>query len=153
MHTLRIQLRCVLFLTGLSAAVLLNGCGGDRGPQRVLVSGTVSYNGTPVAEGRIRFTPVASSPTPVSGAYIVNGRYKIDCHGGVPIGTHKIQIEGYGRAASAAAPDLTNPASANLRKDNKGGQYLPGKYNRDTQLEVTIEPGSGNIVKDFDLKD
>ena len=30
-------------------------------------------------------------------------------------------------------------------------QYLPRKFNADSQLEITIEPGAGEVTKDFAL--
>jgi len=30
-------------------------------------------------------------------------------------------------------------------------QYFPEKYNVRTELEITVEPGSSKITKDFDL--
>ena len=32
-------------------------------------------------------------------------------------------------------------------------QYIPQKYNANTQLEITIPPGIRSIVKNFDLTD
>lgn len=137
-------------LLALTFAVFV-GCGGDRGPQRVVVSGSITYNGTPVTEGRIRFVPMAVSDAPVSGAYIVDGRYQVDGRGGVPLGMHKIQIEGYRTSNAGTLPDLTKPGRRN--KASSDGQYLPKKFNTDTQLEITIQPGSQNITKDFALTD
>ena len=42
------------------AAALFSGCS-DKGPERVIVSGTVTYKGKPVSDGTILFTPRSTS--------------------------------------------------------------------------------------------
>jgi len=32
-------------------------------------------------------------------------------------------------------------------------QYVPAKYNTSTELQITVEPGSKEIVKNFELMD
>ena len=134
--------------TGLALlAILLGGCGGDRGPQRVVVSGTVNYNGKPIPVGAIHFIPTANNPAPTSGAQIIDGKYEANSHGGVPVGTHRIQIEAYTSQSGAKTAGSAGPPGA----DGLIKQYLPGKYNDNTTLEITIPPGSREITKDFDL--
>jgi hypothetical protein len=135
---------CLALSTAGALAAFSGGCGGDRGPQRVVVSGVVTYNGKPIPDGAIVFAPDATSNTPTSGTTIVNGKYKVDIHGGVPVGQHKIQIEAYRNDKSVCSrfPDV----GARI-------QYLPKKYNVKTELEIAIQPSSQNITKDFDLID
>lgn len=132
-------------------AALCAGCGRGSGPERVVVSGEVTYRGKPVPQGRIRFTPLAGCPLPASGAPIIDGRYRADGHGGVPVGTHAVQIEAYESAAPkpGAAPPPMNPALAKIGRR----QYLPAKYNSQTKLEFKIDPGSRAVVRNFDLTD
>ena len=132
-------------------AALLSGCRGDRGPERVVVSGTVTYNGKPLREGEVRFVPLPAFPAPVTGALIVDGRYSTDGRGGVPVGTHKIQIEA--RRHKAEGPDVSAPPTGSRGFGFRGQQYLPAKYNANTELEITIPPGSPPITKDFQLTD
>lgn len=151
------QLRCCLFRVCLAVTVggilatCLTGCDVDRGPERVLVSGTVSFNGEPVSEGTIRFMPAdANSTSPMAGAMIRDGKYKIDTRGGAPVGTHKILIEGYRVHPSA----MNSNAPIEVQAMTRGVpriQYLPKRYNVDSELQITIESGSEDIVKDFDL--
>jgi hypothetical protein len=137
--------------TLLLMTFFLAGCGGNRGPERVLVSGTVTYKGAPVNEGRIRFIPAAASEVPMSGAYIVEGKYQVDGRGGIPVGTHKVQIEGYRWTGAATPKNPPQSAAPDAIQGSVGSQFLPPKYNTETQLEITIPPGSGKIVKNFDL--
>ena len=137
--------RCVS-CTLLLAAAFLGGCSRDHGPERVVVSGKVAYNGKAIPEGLIRFVPVEASSASVSGATIADGKYKVDSHGGVTVGTHRIEIEAY------------RPRKPQTSRDGgpsrfSGEQYIPRKYNAGTCLEISIQPGSPAITKNFDLTD
>jgi hypothetical protein len=148
--------RCVsrtlqAFVAVLCALVVFGGCGRDRGPERGVVSGTVAYNGKPVSAGMIRFVPAPTSPAPVSVATIADGKYTVDTHGGVPVGTHKVQIEAFRKIGSAAQSAERLPPGA--RDTIPREQYLPAKFNASTQLEITIPSGSRAMTKDFDLRD
>jgi hypothetical protein len=100
----------------------------------------------------IRFVPVPTCPAPAAGAQIADGRYKVDAHGGCPVGTFRIQLEGYRVIAPPNGPS-TAFAKPQWAKDGPAQQYLPEKYNAKTQLEITIPPGSGPITRDFELTD
>lgn len=139
----RSMLVFVVLGLGLSlVASFFAGCG-ERGPERVPVSGTVTYNGKPLPEGTVRFVPVQTSPVPSSGATITEGKYTANASGGVPIGTYHIQIEAYRHVKGG-------PGSLH---ENVLQQYVPRKYNTNTQLQITIEPGSRAITKNFELAD
>ena len=146
---IRRSLARVLFALSLGCAmapVFLGGCNSNDGPERVVVSGTVTYNGNLIPEGDIRFMPVATSTMPMAGAAIKDGKYKVDGRGGVPVGTYKIEIEAY-----RVEPGVTNPPI--MARGAPRIRYLPKRYNVNSELKITIEPGSGNIVKDFSLTD
>jgi hypothetical protein len=137
--------RCVsrtLLCCSIAVAVLA-GCGGDKGPERVVVTGTVTYNGKPIPTGTVQFTPVQTSLVPAAGADITDGKYRADIHGGVPVGTHNIAIEAY-------RPVKGPRGSAH---ENGLQQYIPRKYNADSRMQITIAPGSREIAKNFDLTD
>ena len=139
----RVLLGCAFAATLLSA-----GCGRNQGPERAVISGTVTFNGQPIPDGTIRFVPDASLSLPTTGTVIKDGKYKAERLGGVPVGTHKVQIEAM-RAIRRGPPPKPGE-SAPLRG---GGfqKYIPKKYNDNTQLQFTVEPGSGEIIKNFDL--
>jgi len=135
----------------LTAALLLfipSGCGRD-GPERVIVSGTVTYQGQPLEEGRIRFVPNKETKAPISGGFVRDGKYAVDSKGGVPVGTHKISIEAHRVDPNYKGP--TNPPPDDIENRPPIQQYLPAKYNALTELEITIEPGSSKITEDFNL--
>ena len=135
-----------LYAACFITAALMSGCGGDRGPERVVVSGTITYNGKPISRGLIRFVPDAKSSVPSAAAEIVDGQYRAASYGGVAVGTHKIEIDAYRQAPEK--PGVPIEFSRRARQ-----QYLPTKYNRDSQEKITIESGSGKITRDFQLTD
>ena len=122
----------------------LAGCGGGDGPERVVVTGKVTFQGQPLANGEIRFVPTKGTEAPVSGASIAEGAYRADGLGGVPVGTHKVVIQGF-RAADTPVHD---PIEGDYYPRE---QYLPTKYNDQTELEITVQPGSGTVTKDYEL--
>ena len=137
---------CLAVAVGGVLATFLTGCGGDQGPERVVVSGTVTYNGQPIPKGDIRFMPVATSAMPMAGAEIIDGKYKVDGRGGVPVGTYKIEIEAYRMKSGAPYPAIMGRGAPRI-------QYLPKRHNADSKERITIESGSEDIVKDFSLTD
>jgi hypothetical protein len=130
---------------------LLGGCGGNQGPERVIVSGTVTFGGKPIPNGKIWFLPDRTSNAPTAVALIADGNFVADSHGGVPVGTHKVQIEAYQTASGRNKPGDAIPPTVGVQ--GVGPQYLPAKYNSNSQLTMTIQPGSRAITKNFDLTD
>ena len=43
------------------ALVALFGCGDNSGPDKLIISGTVTFQGAPIEKGQIRFTPTADT--------------------------------------------------------------------------------------------
>ena len=125
---------------GVVLSAITAGCSQSQ-YDRVTVSGTVTHNGQPLKRGKIRFYPVGEEKGSLSGADIIDGKYVIDRRGGVPAGTHRIEIKAYN------VPDGPRVSIT------EASQYLPAKYNSNSELELTIEPDSASMVKDFDLTD
>mgnify|MGYP001219782246 CR=1 FL=1 len=76
------------------------GCGAQSEVSRRQVSGFVTFDGSPLASGQIRFVPVPSGPAAV--APISQGTYEVTNKGGVPLGEAKEEI-----IASSDAPPMT----------------------------------------------
>lgn len=131
--------------------MLFSGCGED-GPERTIVSGTVTFNGHPIEMGLIRFVPARQTAAPVSGAEIRNGCYSVTKWGGVPVGTHRIEVIAHRARHQKGGAEPPSPV-LNASGGQPMEQYIPEKYNIETTLEITIPSGSGKIVKDFDLTD
>ena len=130
---------------GILLLLMAAGCG-PGGPERTIVSGTVTFDGQGVQEGTIRFVPTQDTTLPVSGAPIQDGQYRVDALGGVPVGAHRVEIEATRADPKAAAPGEEIPGVEGPPRE----QYIPAKYNRDSELQVTIESGQA-VTKDFDL--
>ena len=126
--------------------LLLAGCGGADG-LGVGVAGRVSYDGQPVQEGSIAFIPADAASGPSAGAVIYDGRYEIDAAHGPAPGPHRVEIIAQ-RKTGRQIRDAFQPGPDNLVDEIE--QFLPVKYNRQSDLTVTLEPGSNEGV-DFHL--
>ena len=60
---------------------------------QAMVHGTVTCNGQVVETGGARFVPIEVTKGPASHGVIVNGKYRIDIRGGVPIGKHRVEVD------------------------------------------------------------
>jgi hypothetical protein len=111
------------------------GCGGgDKGPKKHDITGTVSYNGQTISEGDITLLP-ADGSVGGEGGKIKDGKYAMKAREG----KNKVQI-----MATRAVPGKKGPMGEDLVE-----QYIPEKYNEKTTIEVTVE--SGKTEYNFDL--
>ncbi|MEW4564741.1 hypothetical protein AB1K70_19530 [Bremerella sp. JC770] len=124
----------VLFVAGCSGA--------SDGPERAVVSGSVTYQGKPLESGDILFTPVAGNDSPAAGAVITDGQYVTTNKGGVPMGKFQVKITGF----------RLRPGSGQNGDMQEFIQYIPVKYNERTTLEVDISQDSPEKQYDFDLQ-
>lgn len=130
---------------------LLAGCQ-ENGLEKVIVSGEVTYRSEPVINGDILFYPVQGTQGPVSGASIQDGKYMAEGKGGVPVGTHRVQIQAYRAGRSRRAI----PQEQAERLGMGGGtreQYLPARFNSQSEIQTVIESGNRRLVRDFYLED
>jgi len=130
---------------GCAAAVLLAvaGCGGSSSDiQKVVVQGTVAFDGQPVANGEVRFYPLPGTHGPVSGGPVRDGRYVAQGRGGVPVGRHAVEILAF-RPGTGASAD--NPEGGPVK------QYLPKKFNEETELMAEVTGEDDPATMDFDL--
>jgi hypothetical protein len=125
-------------------ATALVGCGssGKVAP----VSGVITLDGKPLANGHIAFQPESQSGTKAVGSFAftdANGAYKLRTadteQPGAVIGKHRVEIN------LVAPSDDRPPASRPPAKT------LPSKYNRDTELQFEVT-SSGTDAANFDLK-
>jgi hypothetical protein len=139
--------RCKAFHLPLAFSALLlsllsmSGCGYKSGLERVHVSGQASYLGKPIEVGQIRFVPIEPTSAPITVESIRDGGYETDTSGGVPIGNYRVELRMYDPVEYRTAP--RSPMSPAIK------QLLPDKYNRDSELTITIESGSDAVEKDF----
>ena len=130
------------FVIWLLLAACCAGCSQSIVVEKTTVSGTVTYNGQPVEKGEIRFLPKSGTAGPLASGAIVDGKYTVTAAGGVPVGTHKVEIVGHG--------ELPKPANAPPIAPTPREQYIPAKYNTSSELECSVA-SSGNVTQDFKL--
>ncbi|MEX0613226.1 MAG: hypothetical protein WD738_15810 [Pirellulales bacterium] len=118
----------------------LIGCGSAGTLERAEVRGKAAYAGKPVENGEIRFFPIDGTLGPVSGAPIIDGEYHVTHRGGVPVGSHRVEVEAF--RSSQAYPELN--AEGGHRE-----QFLPRKYNISSEL-TAIVPGERPVFT-YDL--
>jgi len=126
----------LLFVTAL-------GCG-SNGPEKATVTGTVTFAGKPIEFGMIKFNPIEGTSGPFSSAAIKNGEYRIDNKGGVPVGRHRVQIDGY-RKAIVAPPGLP-------LEEAPPDQYIPAKYNSASELTEEIRADESPAIRNYTLE-
>ncbi len=120
---------------------LLAGCGDGR-PQRVVVTGTVRYNGTPVEGAHVMFTPTGARPA--SARTDAEGRFELrtfDPADGAVVGTHLVTIAKMGS---------TNPNDPYAARSSS----LPERYRRTETSGLTAEvTAEGENDFTFELTD
>lgn len=118
----------------LSICVVLAGCGSRSQLEIGRVSGTVTLDGQPLPNAKVKFSPTAQgrgsyASTDASGRY--NLYYTYDQHGAL-IGEHTVTIN-----------------SEKSNDESPKDPLLPGAYNAQTKLKAHVKEGSNTI--DFPL--
>lgn len=139
-----------MWFTVLIPALMIMGCGGGDGLERYVVSGIVTYRDAPLKQGVIRLVPLPGTETAVSGTDIVDGQYTLDKKGGVPVGSYKVEIR---LVTPLDQETIQTGEDSDVGMAKHDPMRIPAKYNTDSQLELTIAPGSGRIEKNFHLTD
>jgi type 1 fimbria pilin len=124
----------IVALVGLSIGVW-SGCGADNPLNRQPVSGTVTFNGEPVARGSIRFDSVTKGPT-LAGGKIRKGSYTIAGEKGLAPGEYAVYI------------NIQDP-NWDARKEPSPREMAPPEYTNG-QHRVTVTEGSNEF--DFDIR-
>jgi hypothetical protein len=119
------------------------GCSKSSGRQGI--SGKVSIAGKPLPKGNITFRPLAGTASPSAGAAIVDGQYSIDAAQGVMPGKFRIEITSSRPGKQKVAAPITGELVAVEE------QFLPAKYNTQSQLELEVVAGNAKTQKDFEL--
>lgn len=119
---------CYLAVCGCWGSVC--GCGKHKTPTYP-ISGTVTFSGKPVAEGDILLIPDQSSYGPNAGK-IKAGHFAFPAIAG------KKRVEIRARRLVPGAPP--GPMNAPVTED-----YIPPRYNSETELTVTVIPEGPNV--------
>jgi hypothetical protein len=136
----------------LAACILCiaEGCG-ERQPQRSVVSGSVTYQGEPVAFGDIVFQPLSDS----AGHYfaqgkIVDGKYSLDAAHGPVVGKNLVQIHGYKMTGRKRLDIAGKSLSEAPQMIDELVPFIPDKFNEGSELTVEVESGVTENL-DFNL--
>jgi hypothetical protein len=130
----------LLSTTALAAA----GCGGSGGPERFPLSGDVSFQGAPVAQGSIRFVP-ENKGEQQEGAVIKDGKYSAN----LTAGKKQVVIEAF-RPKEQKADEPKRPGGVPLGGAQDTEMYIPEQYNTKSTLEVVAGPDTSK--HDFTLQ-
>ncbi|WP_254511029.1 hypothetical protein [Anatilimnocola floriformis] len=103
------------------------------------VTGDVTLDGQPLAEGNIRFEP-SNGDDPTAGDKIHDGKFKLD----VAVGKAKVRIT----ASKVIGQEPVYPGSNSMMRD-KVVELIPRKYNAETTLELDVQKNAP--LAKFDL--
>lgn len=131
-------------LLAVTSLLLLNGCGpATTGP--VPLSGTVVWNGQPLADAALQLIPLDAPDRPIAGARIVDGRFTVEARGGVRPGRYRVEITAW-RAVPPAGPlsdaDRLMPVLQ---------QVIPARWNSESELEIDVTGNRPRTEYDFQL--
>ena len=114
------------------------------------VWGAVSFEGNPVAQGDIYYVPIDDTPGPTTGGKIVAGRYEVPQHiGPWRGGAYRVEIT----ALAKNGKTLPNPTIPGGPPVELADNYIPTKYNHESELRVTIVDDPSKNQFDFDLRE
>ncbi len=131
--------KTTIVLTGLLCAINFIGCsGGGKELPSGSVSGTVTYQGKPVVEGRVDFE--SDPPGYGAGATIKDGQFAIE--GGVVLGKYKVAI----------IPPPPPPPQPGVAPTDTDPADIPEKYRSLTTSDLTAEIKDGKNELKFELK-
>ena len=119
---------CLLLVAG---CLLAAGCGGQEGVPTEVIHGSVTAGGETAETGRLRFVPIDGAPGPASTGQIVDGQYRIEARGGVPVGKHRVEVQALkktGRKVPGRGPGgepMQVDETVNLAPDEYSGADSP----------------------------
>jgi hypothetical protein len=157
--------RPIAIVLGVSAAVVVLGCGGDNSglARRYKVTGNVTYKGAPIAKGNINFEPT-KPPVPegrhASGA-IKDGYYSLSTAGdgedGALPGEYKVVILATDIDMAALSAKTGGQRHQGDREDQKAVKstksLVPVKYSRSETSRLTATVKETSNHRDFELTD
>jgi hypothetical protein len=136
-------MRNALWLAMVLAACIgltIAGCGGGSPQGRLAISGQVTFEGQPLDQGSIQFTPLDSESGISGGAIIQNGSYTIEAEKGLAPGKYRVRI--FSAEASGEAEEMPGMS------EEAPKERIPAQYNVESTLEADV---SGDKTT-FDFK-
>lgn len=132
--------RFLAFFGVVVCCIGLAGCSGDAALGTV--SGKVTLDGQPLADGTIAFNSV-DGKSPTAGGKITDGNYSVE----VPKGAQKVIIN----SAKVVGTRPAYEGDPNSPVINITEEILPEKYSSPLKTELTVEVSGKSMTKDFPL--
>jgi len=130
-------------------AICVAAAGCSKGPPVGTVHGTVTLDGSPLEEGAIQLTAL-DGQAPTAGAQIVNGKFKTKA----AITKYRVKIV----SNVAIGPDgkRIDPNKKvdkfSTRDEVTMKSLVPDMYNKNSTLELDVQPGLNEPVYDLKTK-
>lgn len=134
----------------LLVVTLLAASAGCNGGKLTVVQGSVTVNGQPLESGAISLTPISGQGA-AAGAEISQGKFEIRASG-LTAGEYSAAINAFRRTGKKTWDGMGDERAPASQKHyvEETEQYLPAKYNAQTELTATLLAGQVNQLK-FDL--
>lgn len=123
-------------LAVIAGIPLWGGCSGSAARQAI--QGVVTVDGQPLEKGQITFVPLLGTQGPTAGAAIIDGRFTVARVGGPFVGKFRVEI-----TASRPGKEKTIDRISGKPVESFE-QYIPRKYNAESQLEAEVKAGEAN---------
>ena len=128
-------------LVGAAFLVMLAGCSADD-TDAIPVSGQVTFQGQPLDQGFIEFTPLNEAHR-LSGAAINQGEYSLPANQGLSAGKYQVRVTS---TVGGAEVDPDEPPG---ESDAVARERIPADFNTQTKQEVEVTKSGENK---FDFK-
>ncbi|MEZ6123368.1 MAG: hypothetical protein R3C49_09365 [Planctomycetaceae bacterium] len=134
----RSRFKLILLIT--STLWVTAGCGGSNRPETVSVTGTVTFDGTPLISGDVILRAIDKTGNSYAGK-IADGTFVLEADPG----RKQVEIVSY------------QQIPGKMREDNPGElvpvteQIIPAEFNEKSDLVAVIEPNGENFLT-FDLE-
>jgi hypothetical protein len=132
--------RCLARLVALTLAVVPAGC--NHGPAIGTVTGEVTFDGQPVKDGHVLFSPLDGNGQ-TGGGSIRDGKLLAEK---VPVGKMKVELHGI-KLTGKKYKAYDTPESP---WQNEVAELLPSKYNFTSELTLEVKRGSQDVK--YELK-
>ncbi len=142
--SLRLPKTAVLLVCWMGIA-LVGGCGPPNPQGRLAVSGKVTFQGEPLDQGTIQFTPLDRESGVSTGAMIRDGSYRVEAHRGLLPGKYRVRIFSAEAKAEGRVPKAPGMPAAVPK------ERIPARYNIKSTLEAPVTKDGENEF-DFDLE-
>jgi hypothetical protein len=153
---LELRFARLMTLCGLAVSAGFVGCSGgaDDNLPRQAVSGTVTFGGQPLTQGRIQFEPSSPEAKTPAGGEIKDGAFTIPRDQGPTPGDYRVMITSSAAGTSGVdtSPGAEPPpgSKAKMPKIGPSPELIPKQYNSKTTLTAKVEAGKTNTF-DFTL--